>query len=112
MTQCCLIIARDGTLHAFSAAILSNSPENKSQTRKQEPNKKKKGSRAMARIDFGYVPQGNPCAQCGKPIGAPEWIESGPRCTWYLWHCRACDYQFEAMAIFADQESDTKALAA
>jgi hypothetical protein len=66
----------------------------------------------MARIDFGYVPQGNPCAQCGKPIAAPEWVESGPRRTSYLWHCWACDYKFEAMAFFENQEADSKALAA
>jgi hypothetical protein len=28
----------------------------------------------------------------------PEWIEAGPRRTSYLWHCYACDYQFEAVA--------------
>jgi hypothetical protein len=66
----------------------------------------------MARIDFGYMPQGNPCAQCGKPIAAPEWVESGQCCTWYLWHCRACDYEFEAMAIFEHEESDSTPLAA
>jgi hypothetical protein len=66
----------------------------------------------MARIDFGYVPQGNPCAQCGRPIAAPEWVESGPRRIWYLWHCRACDYQFESMAIFEREESDSTPLAA
>jgi ribosomal protein L37AE/L43A len=59
----------------------------------------------MARDRLGSVPEGNPCAQCGKPIAAPEWIESGPRQTWYLWHCRACGYQFEAMAIFEQEES-------
>jgi hypothetical protein len=66
----------------------------------------------MARSSLGYVPKGNPCAQCGKPIAAPEWIESGPHCTWYLWHCWACDYQFEAMAIFEQEESGSTALAA
>ena len=60
----------------------------------------------MARFDFGYLPQGNPCAQCGKPIATPEWIENGPRRTSYLWHCRACDYEFEAVAFF--EESDPK----
>ena len=32
----------------------------------------------MARTDFGYLPRENPCAQCGKPIATPDWIESGP----------------------------------
>jgi hypothetical protein len=30
----------------------------------------------------------------------PEWIETGPHCTAYLWHCHACDYRFEAVAYF------------
>ena len=66
----------------------------------------------MVRVDLGYLPQENPCAQCGKPIPAPEWIESGPRRISYLWHCWACDYQFEAVAFFDDPESDSAALAA
>jgi len=72
--------------------------------------KSNKGKRAMARFNFGYLPQGNPCAQCGKPIATPEWIENGPRRTSYLWHCQACDYEFEAVAFF--EESDSEALAA
>jgi hypothetical protein len=37
----------------------------------------------------------------------PEWIESSPQSTAYLWHCHACDYRFEAVAYFdeADEES-------
>ena len=58
----------------------------------------------MARLDSGVLPRGNPCAQCGKPIAAPEWIETSERRTAYLWHCWACDYRFEAVAIF--EESD------
>jgi hypothetical protein len=64
----------------------------------------------MARIDFGYLPHENPCAQCGKPIAAPEWVESGPRRTSYLWQCRACDYRF--VAFFDDSQPDREALAA
>ena len=66
----------------------------------------------MARTDLRCLPQHNPCAQCGEPISAPEWTESGPRCTSYLWHCWACDYQFEAVAYFEEQESHPEALAA
>lgn len=66
----------------------------------------------MARIDFGHLPQGNPCAQCGKPIATPEWIEHGPHRTSYLWHCWACDYQFEAVAFFDQSDSDSEPLAA
>jgi ribosomal protein L37AE/L43A len=66
----------------------------------------------MAKFDFGYMPRGNPCAQCGKPIAAPEWIEQGPRRISYLWHCRACDYRFEAVAFFDETDSDSEALAA
>jgi hypothetical protein len=74
--------------------------------------KKAKGRRAMARIDLGYLPKQNPCAQCGKPIAAPEWIENGPRRISYLWHCRACDYRFEAVAFYHNSQSDLEALAA
>ena len=63
----------------------------------------------MARVNPAYMPQGNPCAQCGKPIAAPEWIENGPRRTAYLWHCWACDYQFEAVAFFEEPESEALA---
>jgi ribosomal protein L37AE/L43A len=66
----------------------------------------------MARIDVGYLPRGNPCAQCGKPIASPEWIEQGPRRISYLWHCRACDYRFEAVAFFDESSSDSEPLAA
>jgi hypothetical protein len=74
--------------------------------------KKQKGKRAMARIDFGYMPRGNPCAQCGKPIAAPEWIEQGPGRISYLWYCRACDYRFEAVAFFDESNSKSEPLAA
>jgi ribosomal protein L37AE/L43A len=70
----------------------------------------------MARSDSGSfsgsLPHENPCAQCRKPIAAPDWIESGPRHTSYLWHCRACDYRFEAVAYFREQQLDQEALAA
>jgi hypothetical protein len=59
-----------------------------------------KGRCAMARADFAGLPQGNPCAQCSKPIAQPDWVEVGPRRVSYLWHCRACDYRFEAVAFF------------
>jgi hypothetical protein len=70
-----------------------------------------KGRCAMARSDFtrpdlGNMPRGNPCAQCGKPIAAPDWIEAGPHCASYLWHCRACDYTFEAVAFFDDKQRE------
>jgi hypothetical protein len=68
----------------------------------------------MARNDLGYLPHKNPCAQCGKPIAAPDWIEAGPgpREISYLWYCRTCDYRFEAVAFFADSVSESEALAA
>jgi hypothetical protein len=65
----------------------------------------------MARADAD-LPQENPCAQCGKPIAAPDWIESGPRRVSYLWRCFACDYQFEAVAFFNEPESENQPLAA
>lgn len=67
----------------------------------------------MARIDSGYLPRQNPCAQCGRPIARPDWIEPGPGGrTSYLWYCRACDYRFEAVAYFEEAGSDRDALAA
>jgi hypothetical protein len=66
----------------------------------------------MARSDAGYLPRGNPCAQCGKPIAKPDWIESAPGRTSYLWTCRACDYRFEAIAIYDENQSEHPPLAA
>ncbi len=56
--------------------------------------------------EFGDLPRQNPCAQCGRSIAFPEWIESGPQRTAYLWHCHACDYRFEAVAFFEDAASE------
>jgi hypothetical protein len=52
-----------------------------------------------------YVPKQNPCAQCGQPIAAPDWIEELEDRTVYLWRCYACDYRFEAIAFFDEMES-------
>jgi ribosomal protein L37AE/L43A len=65
----------------------------------------------MAKMDFFSLPRKNPCAQCGEPIAAPEWVEAEPGRTFYLWRCRACDYRFEAVAYF-DGQPDEDALAA
>ena len=67
----------------------------------------------MAKTNPGYFPRGNPCAQCGKPIASPDWIEQGPdgRVS-YLWTCRACDYRFEAVAFFDDREAAPEQIAA
>ncbi len=65
----------------------------------------------LSRTDSGYLPRKNPCAQCGEPIAAPEWVEAGPGRIAYLWNCRACDYRFEAVAFFEDTQPD-EALAA
>jgi hypothetical protein len=73
--------------------------------------KNTKGKRAMAKLKFNNLPEGNPCAQCGKPIASPEWIESGPSRISYLWHCWVCDYQFEAVAFF-EQDVESEPLAA
>jgi hypothetical protein len=87
------------------AAILSHSFSDKAK-------EKIKRERAMAKPGLGFLPKQNPCAQCGKPIAFPEWVEAEPGRTSYLWRCRACDYSFEAMAFFAYSESDREALAA
>jgi len=63
----------------------------------------------MAQSSFGALPRQNPCAQCGEPIGIPEWIEAYTGRTRYLWHCLVCDYRFEATAIFEESEHDALA---
>ena len=67
---------------------------------------------AMARANLGSLPRGNPCAQCGKPIALPDWVEQGQGRISYLWTCRACDYRFEAIAIFDDRQVEPEPLAA
>src|SRR5665647_3465161 len=52
---------------------------------------KSKGETRHGQNEFRLFAPRNPCAQCGKPIATPEWIENGPRRTSYLWHCWACD---------------------
>lgn len=51
-------------------------------------------------LSHDNLPHQNPCAQCSKPIAAPEWFENGPRRTSYLWQCRECGYTFESVAFF------------
>jgi hypothetical protein len=63
----------------------------------------------MTRADSSYLPRGNPCAQCGKPIARPDWVESSPGRTSFLWFCRACDYRFEAIAIYEEAHPDALA---
>ena len=65
----------------------------------------------MARSYFSDMPRQNPCAQCGKPIASPDWVESGEGRKSYLWRCRACDYKFEAIAFF-DERDEQQSLAA
>ncbi len=60
----------------------------------------------MARTARDVLPRMNPCAQCGKPIPYPDWIEARPGGASYLWHCWACDYRFEAIAYFTDADQD------
>jgi formamidopyrimidine-DNA glycosylase len=94
----------------FLTAVLSHSAKNKSSILQNVVSKTSKGRCAMARLDSSYLPRGNPCAQCGKPIPRPDWVESSPGRTSFLWFCRACDYRFEAVAIY--EEADPDALAA
>ena len=63
----------------------------------------------MARLDSSYLPRGNPCAQCSKPIPRPDWVESSTGRTSFLWFCRACDYRFEAIAIYEETHPDSLA---
>jgi len=84
--------------------------------RKQSTSKKhKKQTResAMARTgQTNFLPRQNPCAQCGKPIAMPEWIESSEGRTCYLWHCWSCDYRFEAIAFFDESSARQHPIAA
>jgi hypothetical protein len=42
-----------------------------------------------------------PCAQCGKPLLTPDWIEHlESHRVRYLWSCDACDYRFESIVRF------------
>jgi len=66
----------------------------------------------MARQDLGYLPKQNPCAQCGKPIAAPEWTENGPRRISYLWNCRHAITASEAVAFYDKSQADIEPLAA
>ena len=66
----------------------------------------------MAGMRFRSLPRENPCAQCGRPIALPEWVEAEPGRTSYLWRCMACDYRFEAVAYFEQVEADNEAIAA
>ncbi|MGE5158187.1 MAG: hypothetical protein ACM3OF_08565 [Gemmatimonas sp.] len=66
----------------------------------------------MIRSGLRYLPKQNPCAQCGHPIAAPDWIEEEADRTVYLWHCHACDYRFEAIAFFEDAGAHNQPLAA
>ena len=69
-------------------------------------------TRSEARSDVGEIPKQNPCAQCGLPIPAPDWIEPGRGRISYLWKCRACGYRFEAVAIFEQSAAEPRPLAA
>jgi hypothetical protein len=79
----------------------------------QNKQENKKRECAMARTSAVNTPKQNPCAQCGKPIGMPDWIESLPGGrTAFLWHCHACNYRFEAVAYFGEAATEQEALAA
>ena len=60
----------------------------------------------MPRTGLYDLPRKNPCAQCGKPIAMPEWVETDEGRACYLWHCWSCDYRFEAIAIFDASEAE------
>ncbi|MBI5265488.1 MAG: hypothetical protein HY852_27150 [Bradyrhizobium sp.] len=66
----------------------------------------------MARVSVSHIPTQNPCAQCGSPIALPEWTEAGEGRVSYLWHCRACNYRFEAIAIYEQSDTESRPLAA
>jgi hypothetical protein len=66
----------------------------------------------MAKASLYSLPRGNPCAQCGKPIASPDWVEQAQDRVSYLWTCRACNYRFEAIAIYDPKQAEQEPLAA
>ena len=66
----------------------------------------------MPGIGLRSLPRKNPCAQCGRSIALPEWVEHEVGRTFYLWRCMACDYHFESVAYFESHEADGEAIAA
>jgi hypothetical protein len=44
-----------------------------------------------------------PCAQCGKPIATPLWLERERNRVSFLWACKACDYQFVTVAVLKSE---------
>ena len=66
----------------------------------------------MTRSGLRYLPTQNPCAQCGEPIPAPDWVEEEEGRIVYLWHCHACEYRFEAIAYFDEAGLRDQPLAA
>jgi hypothetical protein len=98
-------VARDGR-HC------DNNPVPSTEIKTSKSNNKKREC-AMARTSAASMPKQNPCAQCGKAISMPEWIESLPGGrTAFLWHCYACDYRFEAVAYFGEAATEQEPLAA
>jgi hypothetical protein len=86
------------------ASISGSNPVQSASTTNQ--NQETTRETRMARREFGYLPRENPCAQCGEPIAAPDWIENGPRRISYLWRCKACNYRFEAVAFYDASQPD------
>ena len=66
----------------------------------------------MTRVYLWRLALGYHCAQCGEPIAFPDWVEQAASRVTYLWTCRACDYRFEAIAVFDDGKAEAKPLAA
>ena len=47
-----------------------------------------------------------PCGQCGENIVAPAWSEYAPAGkVRHLWHCDACNYEFETILLFEVHDS-------
>ena len=93
-------------------AMIIKKRQLKNDNQKTYQEKADKGRRVMAHFDPVDLPRGNPCAQCGKPITKPDWVEQDAGRTFYLWRCRACDYRFEAIAIYPEPHSEQAPLAA
>ena len=66
-----------------------------------------------AQAGVALTPAFKKISKKGDAYGAIRfWTENGPRRISYLWHCRACDYEFEAVAFYDASHPSQQALAA
>ena len=65
----------------------------------------------MTAVSVGQLPKNNPCAQCGKPIPIPSWTEADNNRVHFIWQCKACNDQIQAMRLAANTSTDRSRMA-